>query len=71
LKVVPELLPNGSVLHFNKGTSRAGYRESQIFIGTILIFFTDYVLISPRIHCYNLQSDSRSHSRCRSKYIRR
>lgn len=33
LRLVPEFRPNGANLHFNKGTTRAGYRESKIFIG--------------------------------------
>ncbi|KAG5649376.1 hypothetical protein H0H81_004219, partial [Sphagnurus paluster] len=34
LQLVPEFQPTGANLHFNKGTSRAGYRESRLFIVT-------------------------------------
>jgi hypothetical protein len=33
LKLVPDLFPTGHVLDFNKGTTRAGYRQSNVFIG--------------------------------------
>lgn len=36
LKIVPNCAPTGNTLYFNKGTSKAGYTESFIFIGNVL-----------------------------------
>ena len=33
LKIVPEFFPTGHVLDFNTGTTRAGYRQSNLLIG--------------------------------------
>lgn len=33
LKIVPEFFPTGHVLDFNTGTTRAGYRQSNVLIG--------------------------------------
>lgn len=33
LAIVPNLHPDGATVHFNKSTSRGGYRESYIYIG--------------------------------------
>jgi len=37
LKIVPNFAPTGNTLYFNKGTSKASYSESFIFIGNRLL----------------------------------